>query len=72
MKLLIFAVSIVVMQGCSGGSETSSLSESECSSVGGKLIDGQCQQPVSPVQMKSICDSQGMTYVEKFNGCIEK
>lgn len=72
MKILLLVASIIFMQACSDDRGSSTISNSECESVGGTIIDGQCRQPVDPEQMKSICKSQNMKYVEKFNGCIEK
>lgn len=74
MKILILLASLSLLLGCSDdkGRSNGQLSQSDCESVGGTMVEGQCRQEVDPEQMKSICASQGMKYIEKFNGCIEE
>ena len=72
MKKLFLLVVILYVQACSDDDRNGSISQAQCDSAGGKMVNGQCQKEVPANQMKSICDSQGMKYVEEYNGCVKR
>ena len=69
-KAVITVIFVSLLQGCSDSSSTSNNSKAYCDSLGGELVNGQCEI-VDPDQIKSLCEREGLTYSEKYNACLQ-
>jgi len=74
-KYTFLFILTAMLYGCSNDDASASLTKEMCDSVGGTIVDGRCLTPpgsISPEQMKSNCELQGMEYSEVHNGCIPR